>query len=170
MYERGRRCPATIPFSDKGKPSRGRFPRRRRLRPHRSLQPNNTRATRAPRACNAASATLHLARSFAAYRKRTACASSSSRRPGKNIAASSDSLKSPPPAVTYEVRMRSSCPSWFFCIRKIIRESVVSRMRLIGLKPQIPCRLSLRLVLVLFELRKRKGCYKRWTPGCVKMG
>ena len=63
MYERGRRCPATIPFSDKGKPSRGRFPRRRRLRPHRSLQPNNTRATRAPRACNAANATLHLARS-----------------------------------------------------------------------------------------------------------
>ena len=134
MYERGRRCPATIPFSDKGKPSRGRFPRRRRLRPHRSLQPNNTRATRAPRACNAASATLHLARSLAAYRKRAACASSSSRRPGKNIAASSDSLKSPPPAVTYEVRMRSSCPSWFFCIRKIIRESAVNRMRLIALR------------------------------------
>ena len=108
-------------------------------------------------------------RSLAAYRKRAACASSSSRRPGKNIAASSDSLKSQAPAVTY-LRMRSSCPSWFFCIRKIIRESAVSRMRLIGLKPQIPCRLSLRLVLVLFELRKRKGCYKRWTPGCVKMG
>ena len=86
-------------------------------------------------------------RSLAAHRKRAAGAGSSSRRPGKNIAASSDSLKSPPPAVTY-LRMRSSCPSWFFCIRKIIRESAVSRMQL------FPCRLSLRLVSILSEERK----------------
>ena len=42
-----RRCPATIPFGDKGKPSPERFPRRRRLRPHQSLGQHNTHATRA---------------------------------------------------------------------------------------------------------------------------